>query len=271
MNAAKPVNASQRVRKLCLVAAVGAGIVGILAVVLVVAGGGGHPARVTTSRSSRYLFDDEFNGPAGSKPSSSLWNAKAYRASSGTVWDGWKTISENGQGDLVITAKDVNGVWYSGFLSGKRSYTGPRYVEVRAKVAAGYGVWNAPVWEWDFPDGGTGVEDDVIEQFGREPQIYRTTLHAGTAIQKGFANETDVNLSAGFHTYGARVLRDRVDYYFDGRRVRTILATELGGKWAFETTPMVSNISLNMGGLAGRPTAAGPVSLLIDWIRVEPR
>lgn len=259
-------------RNLRLAVAVGAALVGgILAVFLVVPGGRGHPTTVATPGSPRYLFDDEFNGSAGSKPSSSLWNAKSYRASSGIVWDGWKNISENGRGDLVITAKKVDGVWYSGFLSGRRSYTGPRNVEVRAKVAAGYGVWNAPVWEWDFPDGARGIEDDVIEQFGREPQIYRTTLHAGTAIQKGFANETGVRLSGGFHTYAARVLRDRVDYYFDGRLVRTIRPVALGGNWGFVTIPMVSNISLNMGGLAGRPTVTGPVSLLIDWIRVEPR
>jgi beta-glucanase (GH16 family) len=135
-------------------------------------------------------------------------------------------------------------------------------------VAAGSGVWNAPLWEWDAPDGSRGVEDDVIEQFGRQPQIYRTTLHAGTATQKGFANDTGVLLSAGFHTYAAHILPDRVDYYFDGRLVRTISAADLGGEWGFVTTPMVPNISLNMGGVAGRPSVAGPVSMVVDWIRV---
>jgi hypothetical protein len=29
--------------------------------------------------------------------------------------NGWKEISEDGQGHLVITAKKANGLWYSGF------------------------------------------------------------------------------------------------------------------------------------------------------------
>ena len=56
-----------------------------------------------------------------------------------------------------------------------------------------------------LPDGaGTGVEDDVIEQLGRQPQTYRTTLHAGTAIQRAFPTDR-VTLSGGFHTYAAAV------------------------------------------------------------------
>lgn len=252
-------------------AAVCVGIALGIVVLGLVVGRGGHHARVTTSGSPRYLFDDEFSGQAGSRPSSLLWDAKAYRTDSGTIWNGWKNISEDGHGHLVITAKKVNGAWYSGFLSGKTSYTGPRYIAVRAKVAAGNGVWNAPVWEWDLPDGARGIEDDVVEQLGREPQSYRTTLHAGTAIQKGFVSVTGVNLSGGFHTYSAAVRPGRVDFYFDGTLQRTIRPGELGGRWGFVTTPMVPNISLAMGGLGGTPTIAGPLSLLVDWVRVAAR
>lgn len=253
-------------------------VAGIVAVALWVMGCGSHPTSVetptspgTTSGSTRFLFDDEFSGPAGSKPSSGLWNAKAYRADSGTVWNGWKNISEDGQGNLVISAKKVNGVWYSGFLSGRTPYQGPRYVEVKAKVAAGHGVWNAPVWEWDFPHGDRGIEDDVVEQLGRQSQSYRTTLHSGTANQEGFTNPTGLALSDRFHTYAAAVRADRVDYYLDGKLVRTIRPAQLGGDWSFVTTPMIPNISLNMGGLGGTPTVSEPITLLVDWIRVGRR
>ena len=243
----------------------------IAAVILVASGRLGHHTTGTRPRSGRYLFDDEFNGPAGSKPSSTLWSAKAYRSDSGTVWNGWRNISEDGHGHLVITADKVDGSWYSGFLSGKTSYTGPRYVEVRAKVAAGDGVWNAPVWEWDVTNGAEGVEDDVVEQLGREPRSYRTTLHAGATVQKGFVNPAGAILSDGFHTYAAAVRPGSVAFYLDGKLIRTIRPAELGGRWGFVTTPMVPNISLAMGGLGGNPTVAGPVSLLVDWIRVAAR
>lgn len=255
-----------------IVAAVAAVLtIGVVVFLLAAHPGAGPRSPVTTSRSSGYLFDDEFNGPPGSKPSSKLWNAKRYRADSGTVWNGWKNISENGHGDLVITARKVNGSWYSGFLSGNVAYTGPRYVEVRAKVAAGSGVWNAPAWEWDVPSGAAGVEDDVVEQLGRQPQDFRTTLHAGPTVQKGFLNATGVTLSKGFHTYAAAVTSGRLNYYFDGKRVRSIQRHDLGGRWGFVTTPMVANISLAIGGLGGTRATARPVSLLVDWIRVSAR
>lgn len=247
---------------------------GVAGVVLAVSGCGGQSAATTRGTSTRsnflppgYLFDSEFNGRAGSKPTT-VWHAKAYRARSGTVWNGWRNISENGHGDLAITARQVNGVWYSGFLSGKTPYEGPRYVEVRAKVAGGHGVWNAPVWEWDYPQGARGLEDDVVEQLGRTPRIYRTTLHENASIQKGFANATGLRLSSGFHTYAAAIRPNQVDYYFDGELVRTIRPANLGGHWGFVTRPMVANISLGMGGLGGTPKSARPVSLLVDWIHV---
>lgn len=256
------------------VAAAAGAAVGVVGVVLAVSGCGGQhsaaskPPPTPNFLPPGYLFDSEFNGPAGSKPPSAMWSAKAYRASSGTVWNGWRDISENGRGDLVITARLVGGVWYSGFLSGKIPYEGPRYVEVRAKVAAGHGVWNAPVWEWDYPHGATGLEDDVVEQLGRTPRIYRTTLHANAGIQKGFANATRLRLSSGFHTYAAAIRPNQVDYYFDGALVRTIRPGNLGGHWGFVTKRMVANISLDIGGLGGTPRFARPVSLLVDWIRV---
>lgn len=249
---------------------VGIAICTAAVVLLVGCGAGHHSATTAPFRPPRYLFDGEFNGRAGSKPSPAVWHAKAYRAPSGTVWSGWKSISEDGNGHLVITARKVGGVWYSGFLSGRRSYRGPHRIEVRAKVAAGDGVWNAPVWEWDYPHGVEGLENDVVEQLGRHPQAYLTTLHASARVERGFANATRRRLSSGFHTYAAAVRPNRVDYYLDGKLVRSIRPGSLGGRWGFVRTRMVANISLNMGGLGGTPTVAGPVSLLVDWIRVTP-
>lgn len=256
-----------------LVVRTGVGLAaGITAVVLLLGCGGGHSAAGTSATSKfrppRYLFDGEFNGRAGSRPNSRVWRAKAYRAGSGTVWSGWNSISEDGKGHLVITARKIDGVWHSGFLSGRTSYSGPHRIEVRAKVAAGDGVWNAPVWEWDSPHGARGLENDVVEQLGRHPQTYLTTLHANEHVQRGFANATRLTLSGGFHTYAAVVRPNRVDYYLDGRLVRSIRPRSLGGRWGFVRSRMVANISLNMGGLGGTPTVAGPVSLLVDWIRV---
>src|SRR5207244_1506733 len=82
------------------------------------------------------LFGDEFNGAVGAKPSTASWGAKQYSSSGSRAdWNGLNNVSENGGGDLVITArKESNGRWLTGFLSGKIGYSGARYVEARAKV-----------------------------------------------------------------------------------------------------------------------------------------
>ena len=100
-------------------------------------------ATSTTVAGGGYLFDDEFNGTAGSRPSSTLWVAKTYTDNvSGTLWNGWTDVSENGSGDLVITARRRStGGWESAFIAGRTTYTGARIVQVRAKVPCGYGTW----------------------------------------------------------------------------------------------------------------------------------
>lgn len=219
------------------------------------------------------LFQDDFNGAAGTRPSSTLWAAKGQNAvmhgSALADWNGWQNIALDGNGNVVITARrQPTGRWLSGWLTGKIPYTGPRHIEARAKVAAGVGTWNAPAWEWAYPYGSPWSEVDVCEQLGREPQAYHTTLHASATAQAGFANAAHSALAAAFHIYGASVHSDRVDFYLDGVLVRTVTKAQLGGLWPFLTTKTIPNISLNIGGWGGTPTIPGPASLVVDYIRV---
>ena len=232
----------------------------------------------TTTPSSSYLFDDEFNGTVGSKPSSSLWNAKTTTMSSGVHMDGWTNIAEDGTGNVVITAsKDSSGVWHSGFLTGNAggfSVGGSPYdVQARAEVACGAGTWSSPIWTWGAPYGASpSIEDDVIEHLdGKEPNGYHATLHnwnGGSNPQKGQLVSTGLPLCQGFHTYEARVYADHVDYYFDGTLEATATASSVGLSNLL-TSKQVPNISLNMGGWAGTPTISGPASIKVDYIRVS--
>lgn len=216
------------------------------------------------------LFGDDFTGPAGSKPNPALWNATNRTLHSGTVCDGLTGIQLDGKGNLEITARKIKGTWHSGELVGKVSYKGSRHLETRAQVAAGDGTWSAPLWEWAYPYGSSGVENDVCEQLGKQ-QGYHTTLHAaGGSEQATFLNDVAVDLAAGFHIYGCDVHADHADYFLDGKLVRTITRTSggLGGRWPFLSTPMCSLVDLDMGGWGGPVSIPGPVSMLVDYVHV---
>lgn len=231
-----------------------------------------------------YLFDDEFNGAAGSKPSTTLWNAHTSSNAIRT-WDGWNAVSENGSGDLVITATKNSGIWDTGFISGKIGYSGVRHVEARVKLPCGYGTW-AGVWEWGAPYGAApSLEDDIAEQLGKSPSIYYTTLHywdsSGDHSSGSYSVNTGVTLCNAFHTYAANVYADHVDYYFDGAYVSTRTASSIGLS-NLTTWSDVADLSLDMGGSWACPSSdttdctsnyspkmAGPVSMLVDYVRVS--
>jgi beta-glucanase (GH16 family) len=216
---------------------------------------------------------DEFDGTAGSKPDATRWHAKTFNASNGSVvyWNGMNNVQMDGTGNLDIFAiRGSDGLrWTSTWLSGNKSYAGPHYIEARAKLPAGSGTWNCPIWEWDAPYGTQGVENDVNEQLGKEAQAYHTTLHSnGQQVSK--INNTASILANDYHTYGSAVYADHVDYYLDEVKIQTITKTELGGLWGYVENPLVLNISLDMGGWGGTPstTLPGTLHMLIDNIRV---
>jgi hypothetical protein len=213
---------------------------------------------------------DEFNNGAGTKPDSTRWHAKTFTGGSGVYWNGFNNVQMDGSGNLDIFAtRQSDGRWLSSWISGNKSYSGTHYIEARAKMAAGSGPWNGPIWEWDAPYGTQGTENDVNEQLGKEPQAYHTTLHSG-GTQSSKTNSTPAILANDYHTYAAAVYADHVDYYFDGSKIQTITKSELGGKWGFVETPMVLNIDLDMGGWGGTPSTSlpGTVHMLVDYIRV---
>jgi PKD repeat protein len=238
---------------------------------LSVSSGGGTPVPV-----GALIFNDEFNGALGTKPDTSKWIVHTGNAGLGLgVWVGSDNMQLDGNGNLAITAREATpgnpgGKWNTGFLSGKIGYSGKRYLETRAKVAAGYGTWNGPLWEDGFPWGANAIENDVVEQLGRDPQVNHNTLHNWTVSpnkQSGNAYNSGVILANDFHIYGAAVYADHVDYYLDGVKVFTALASAVGLS-DLTTFVVAAEVQLNMGGWAGTPTIPGPVTLLIDYIRV---
>ena len=162
------------------------------------------------------ILGAEFNGPAGVQPSHRLWGAKSFGK-----WSGWSHIKQNGAGILTLTAYKNTLGWHMPWLSGKIGYTGPRYVEARANVPCSAGAWSAPIWEWAQPYGrAPDFENDVSEQLGQEPTSYHATLHywpsSGGNHESGRVVTATSPLCGTFHTYGAAVFSNHVDFYLDG-------------------------------------------------------
>jgi hypothetical protein len=214
------------------------------------------------------IFGDEFNGPVGMRPNHKRWGAKFFKN-----WSGWTHIADNGLGSVVLTAyKDASGTWHKPWLSGKIGYFGPRYVEARAAVPCGAGTWSAPIWEWSHPFGrAPGLENDVSEQLGDEPTQYHATLHNWTSESHNYESGKTVTaatpLCGTFHTYGAAVYPDRVDFYLDGVFMTSIPASAIHLA-PLTTRREVINIDLDMGGWGGSIAVAGPVVLAVDFIHV---
>jgi hypothetical protein len=225
------------------------------------------------------IFGDDFDGPAGSKPDAHKWVGKVRGLASGIHLDGMTNIALDGNSNVVIAAHKQADGWHSGFLSGVPSggYSGRRFIECRAKVGKGQGVWNGAIWEWAALYGAGGIEVDVCEQLGREPSNYHATLHnwQGGGEQLGNTIAGSSPLGDGFHVYGAAVYDDHIDWYLDGVHMRnlkgnpaTVTAAQVG-LTHLAPFKVVTNISLNMGGWGGPINIPGPVSLTVDYVHVH--
>jgi hypothetical protein len=241
--------------------------------------GGGSAGNAVSTLSSTLgfntlAFDDEFNAPAGSKPDPLKWGAKTLTGDpkiSSASFVGWNQISEDGNGNLKITAaRQPNGTWNSGWMESNLGLTPPLLYEVRAKVAPGYGMWSAPAWSWSYPYGTTcgGGEIDNVEQLGRQPTAANQSDHwCGGSLTK--TATTPYTLAQDYHIYSAAIYTNHIDYYIDGVLYNTITTTNNSGIWPY-IEPTSFNIDLDVGACGSwadcpPPTAPPTADMLIDW------
>lgn len=136
------------------------------------------------------------------------------------------------------------------------------YFEMRARWSGGKGLWPA---FWLLPrGGGWPPEIDVLEAHGDKPGTAYHSIHSSVTPKdttKAIAYPGDPQ---AFHTYGAMWLRNKVDYYIDGRLTASIPTN------SDMTEPMYLLVTFAIGGYwPGNPTAATamPATLEIDYVR----
>jgi beta-glucanase (GH16 family) len=237
------------------------------------------------------IFKDEFNGSAldAKKWTTCYWWRMGQGCTIGTnhelEWYRPNNVQLS-QGALGLQAERqqilANGKVYS-YTSGVVT-TGPvseksasvrfalqyGYVEIRAKVPQGRGLWSAfwllPVNRQEKP------EIDVMEIMGNEPKRMTMTLHyPSMGDDPGSIDRRWIgpDFSAGFHTFGVDWEPDAVVWYVDGvARWRVTDPTQIPAQ------PMYLLLNLAVGGdWPGAPDESTPFpcSFNVDYVRVWSR
>ena len=139
------------------------------------------------------------------------------------------------------------------------------YIEVRARIPQGRGLWPAI---WMLPDaGGWPPEIDVMEAMGHNTNRYFGSLHSrqhGFSIEAVNMIETP-DLSKSFGIYGLKWTSQEIDWYFNGKKVASAATPPDLNQ------PMYLLLNLAVGGgWAGPPdgTTQFPANFDIDYIRI---
>lgn len=239
-------------------------------------------------------FDDEFNNL-------SLWNGSTgtwattwyYNNQTGNGGGGGDTLTwylndryaptssvqpwTVNNGVLSITAEPTpsnllqyvnNEPYISGRINSYHSFSQEYgYFEMSAKLPAGQGL--VPAF-WLLPqDGSWPPEIDIMEQLGKDPTTYYTTVHTN---QTGSHTQTQYwphipDSSAGFHTYGVDWESDYITFYFDHQKVwQTPTPADL-----HKPAYMILNLAVEgPTGWGGAPdsTTPFPATMEVDYVRV---
>ena len=137
------------------------------------------------------------------------------------------------------------------------------YMEVRAKLPTGQGMWPA-IWMMPASYNDGNGELDVLEVIGSEPQHANFHLHRhGGDEGHGW---TGPDFSKGFHTFGVDWQPDHVSWYVDG--VERARSTD---KSLICPEAMYPILNVAVGGdWAGAPdsTTVFPATMDVDYVRV---
>jgi hypothetical protein len=199
------------------------------------------------------VFSDDFNGAAGSAPSSSNW---IYDTGPGsnfgtgeieTMTNSTSNVHLDGSGDLDITALGSGSNWTSGRIQTPTANVGAPAggeLEVTASIeqpnpSSGTGYWPA-FWmlgPGQWPENG---EIDILEDVNALSE-HSGTFHCGTD-PGGPCNETDglgsglqscSGCQSGYHTYTAIVNRtntadESITWYLDGNQFYSVSESQVG-------------------------------------------
>lgn len=237
----------------------------------------------------KLVWNDEFDGPAGTPPDSSKWAPSVGGGGWGNQQLDYDTNNQNayqdGQGNLVIEARKGNPAhyqcWYgqcqytSGQLTTDKhfSFTYGR-IEARIKVPAGQGLWSA---FWLLGDNCATVgwptcgEIDIMENVGDEANIVYGTVH-GPGYFSGTNQLKHGVFSDDFHVFALQWDPSHLFFFVDGVNYATMTRASLANQaqWVYNH-PFHIIFNVATGGVwPGPPNASTifPQKMSISYVRV---
>jgi hypothetical protein len=228
-----------------------------------------------------YIFQDEFDGPAGSPPNYAKWQVLKARETikDPTYWELPENIGQyrddrqnvflDGKSNLVIRAAKDGKTFYGGkILSSWEGGVGHTW-EARIKLdCLTGGAWPA-FWLGNAGEG----EIDILEWYGNGNWPSATTVHAKS--NGGEWKTQNITVDSNWHTWrtqwdqaGIRFWKD----YVDGAKPYLDVPASSLPDWPFNTPgyTMFPVFNLAVAGSGGGDPGSGtyPATMLVDYIRV---
>ncbi|MBZ0274683.1 MAG: glycoside hydrolase family 16 protein [Anaerolineae bacterium] len=251
-----------------------------------------------TSSPWQLVWQDEFDGAAGTQPDPEKWGYDLGGQGWGnSEWEYYTDQPENaamnGEGSLVITASAIPDdtapvpCWYGPCkFTSARLLTKQKFeftygrVEARLKLPYGQGIWPA-FWMLGANIGTVGWpqcgEIDIMENIGREPMTIHGTVHGpGYSGAHGIGGPSGLPSGAAFkddfHVFAVEWEPHEIRWYLDGEQYFQLTPDNLpvGSLWVFDHPFfIIMNVAVG-GGWPGYPddTTTFPQQMQVDYVRV---
>lgn len=239
------------------------------------------------------VWSDEFE--TDGLPDPAKWTYDTYRNAQGWFNDELQYYSaarpENSRvenGNLIIEARKETldpadyPDWGDQIFTSARLLTKGKaawqygYIEVRAKLPCGRGLWPAI---WTLPEGETKWPDDgeidIMEYVGWDANSLHATVHTrdnnhtlGTQFGATYTSDT---ACGAYHTHSLLWTKDEILVAVDGKAYFSYRKDDKGyGHWPFDRPHhLILNIAVGgWGGQKGIDPDAFPAEMHVDYVRV---
>lgn len=234
----------------------------------------------------KLIWSDEFN--YSGLPDSTKWNYDVGGHGWGNNELQYYTKADTANakvknGRLVITAIKQQ--------KEKNTYTSARLVtkykgdwlygriEIKAKLPAGRGMWPA-IWmlptDWKYGGWPESGEIDIMENVGYMPDSVFSSVHTKSFNHVIHTQKTKGlyfnDLSAQFHVYAVEWLKDRIDFFVDGKMFFSFKNTGNGfAEWPFDKRfHLLLNVAVGggWGGVKGVDEKIESATMEVEYVRV---